>query len=670
MRIINNNDHHVSFRQIRRRRCLILFGVSVLVWLTGAWGGFVWIDHVEIEQAGYRVTDWEDFQLVWSVSLDAYLERESGSLQSIGGYYRPIYAMFVTADWALWGSKPFPYHLVNISVHALVVVFLYLLGTQLLASIRIGNTIAFAGTLLFAVHPFGVHSVTWISGRKDSLCALFAVAALIGFGRLLLRQERSSFRVATVLVSVLLLNVATLCKELAVVVPVFATIWVWFALGKNDHQSSSQPTARSFDTFVLLGLFWISSIGAIAFRKWNLGGIGLDVPYPSDSFVTNALVSVQLVGTYVQRTLLPLDPTIVDRWPVEIIGGTTGVLAALAFLGILSVMIWGLVRRRIEGLFACWFCIWLLPATGIVPLRHMYAERYLYPASWGLMLLACLLVSRWFERESTHRQTTIWFASPLAILFSVQTIIANQSWKSDQSLFRYAVLQDEHYAEGLSALALIELEEKKYDSSAAFSKRAIESANDETHRSYWSRFGTLSNAGLASYYVGDSGTARTMFELARDSRPANAISWYHLGLVAKAENDLDAAANYYRRAIEQKADHHLSRNNLGHIYLVLQQFDECVSVLKCTVDAQPSNSLALANIATAYLLRKDFSAAEQYFEIVVALDSGDAIDLAKLAWSEFEQDKGSEAKLHLAEARRIAPTDPTVLYVEQAFGGD
>lgn len=60
--------------------CLILSAVTAAVWATGAFGDFVWIDHVEIEQAGYRVTNVEDLKQVWSRSLDSYLERESGQL--------------------------------------------------------------------------------------------------------------------------------------------------------------------------------------------------------------------------------------------------------------------------------------------------------------------------------------------------------------------------------------------------------------------------------------------------------------------------------------------------------------------------------------------------------------------------------------------------------------
>ena len=91
----------------RRRRtwihCLLLAIASAAVWATGAAGEFVWIDHVEIEEAGYRVTDWDDFKLVWSTSLDGYLERGDGKFAASGGYYRPVYALLISLDWLMWG---------------------------------------------------------------------------------------------------------------------------------------------------------------------------------------------------------------------------------------------------------------------------------------------------------------------------------------------------------------------------------------------------------------------------------------------------------------------------------------------------------------------------------------------------------------------------------------
>ncbi len=640
--------------------CLILILIVAIVWMSGAGGGFVWIDHVEIEQAGYRVTSWWDFQRVWSVSLDGYLEREAGHFVAQGGYFRPIYALLISLDWEIWGDNPVAFHAVGILVHALVAAALFLLGLQLLGQQPHRVALSFSAALLFAVHPLGVHSVTWISGRKDSLCALFAIMALIGFGRLMSsRKKRSPWqRAMLILISVIALNLGMLCKELAIVTPAFATVWIWFAARNNNI---------SRDCYPLLGLFWMSSVLAIVYRKILLGGIGLSVDYPAESVTGNVLTSLNLVACYVFRILAPGQPTIVDRWPIREGLEAVDWFAVVFGLAILTALIWSIARRHLSGLMLCWFLIWLLPATGIVPLRHMYAERYLYPASWGLLFTAVILGHDLVQRLRGNLPIFFGVVASVAVLLMVQTIAANQRWKSDQSLFTHAVAQNEHYVEGLSALALLELQNQNYPRALEFAQAAIESVQDPAYRSYWSPFGVYTNAGLAAYYLGEFDQAKSYFQTAIQFRPSNPLSHYHLGLVAVASNELANAESCYRQAINLQPSHHLSRNNLGHLYLITQRFQQCIEILEPTVDAEPTNQLAHANIGTAYLLTDDFPNAQRHFEIVNQLAPDNAITLAKLAWSEFELGMESSAKQHLASASRILPDHPTVRHVQQKY---
>ena len=203
----------------KRSLHLIALGLAVgLIWLTGAGGEFVWIDHVEIEEGGYRVTSVDDFFQVWTTSLDAYLERQHGELETKGGYLRPLYACSISLDWLLWKGNPFGYHVVNILWHGLVVWGLYVLGQQLLGQQKHARQLAFVAALLFAIHPLDMHSVTWISGRKDSMCAALGIFSLIALGKLF-ESELAGFSLhrtmCWMLTGIAALAAALFCKELA-----------------------------------------------------------------------------------------------------------------------------------------------------------------------------------------------------------------------------------------------------------------------------------------------------------------------------------------------------------------------------------------------------------------------------------------------------------------------
>lgn len=139
--------------------CLAL--AVVLAYASALPGNFVWIDHVEIEQGGYRVLDAQDFGRLWTQTLDQYLERHEGQHESRGGYRRPVYGLSISLDWALWRNCTWCYHVENVFWHLLVMVGLYFLGLSMFGSVPAGPRVVFWATLLFAVHPLGIHSVTW-----------------------------------------------------------------------------------------------------------------------------------------------------------------------------------------------------------------------------------------------------------------------------------------------------------------------------------------------------------------------------------------------------------------------------------------------------------------------------------------------------------------------------
>ena len=84
---------------IRHRFCLlILLTASVLPFSSSLVNEFVWLDHLEIEEGGYRLVDPGDLSLMLTQPLDNYLERKHDSFEAEGGYWRPVYGLNLTLD--------------------------------------------------------------------------------------------------------------------------------------------------------------------------------------------------------------------------------------------------------------------------------------------------------------------------------------------------------------------------------------------------------------------------------------------------------------------------------------------------------------------------------------------------------------------------------------------
>ena len=103
--------------------------------------------------------------------------------------FRPVVNASYAIDRAIWGYRPFGFHLTSVLLHTLVSVLLYVLLLRALADSRerrgaVGRDdrdtwAALTGAVLFAVHPLMTQGAADISGRSELLCGLFFLAALL-----------------------------------------------------------------------------------------------------------------------------------------------------------------------------------------------------------------------------------------------------------------------------------------------------------------------------------------------------------------------------------------------------------------------------------------------------------------------------------------------------------
>ena len=130
--------------------------------------------------------------------------------------------------------RPFGYHLVNLLIHVINAGLVYFI---LLYSIERGNYTssptagfpAWAGALIFALHPLQTQAVSYIAQRAASLTASFYLAGLLCY----IRAGQPRGRIFYPL-SWLAGAAAMLCKEMAVTFPLAVIFWdVFFERNKT-----------------------------------------------------------------------------------------------------------------------------------------------------------------------------------------------------------------------------------------------------------------------------------------------------------------------------------------------------------------------------------------------------------------------------------------------------
>jgi tetratricopeptide (TPR) repeat protein len=94
---------------------------------------------------------------------------------TIVGGYTPLTTLSFSIENALYGMKPWVFHLNNLLLHLVCILLLFMLLRKLGLSLFVTGVT----TLLFAIHPMHVESVAWITERKDVLYGAFFLLSLI-----------------------------------------------------------------------------------------------------------------------------------------------------------------------------------------------------------------------------------------------------------------------------------------------------------------------------------------------------------------------------------------------------------------------------------------------------------------------------------------------------------
>jgi len=207
-----------------RRAASILLAVTLLVFQGVLAGAFVFddvpliVENPVVTSAGH----WRQifFGSIWSFRGAADLSH----------FYRPLQLFAYRLLYWLVGPNPAPFHLLELGIYAGTVCIVFGVGRALLRH----DLAAFAGALLWALHPLHVETVAWISGLGDASAALLVMVSFWLF----LRAERASDRrLAHHARAAGVYFAALLFKELALSFPLLILAYGFFLGGEERWRS-------------------------------------------------------------------------------------------------------------------------------------------------------------------------------------------------------------------------------------------------------------------------------------------------------------------------------------------------------------------------------------------------------------------------------------------------
>lgn len=133
-------------------------------------------------------------------------------------FYRPAMQLSIALDCAVWGLRPFGFHLTNVLLHLSCALLAWQIASLWLDPRR-GAVLA---AVVLAMHPMHSEAVFWISGRFDLLVSAALMLGVVQYLRAMEAQGSNRHRAAGfhLLGALSWFGVGLLCKETAVLFPV------------------------------------------------------------------------------------------------------------------------------------------------------------------------------------------------------------------------------------------------------------------------------------------------------------------------------------------------------------------------------------------------------------------------------------------------------------------
>jgi Flp pilus assembly protein TadD len=577
---------------------LLIFLVTGATFLPALHGEFLnWDDSVNfVANPHYRGLGWPQVEWMFTTTLM--------------GHYIPLTWLSFGLNFVLGGMSPWGYHAVTLVLHAANAMVVYLIARRLLAAgggalaghapgpVLLGGAFA---ALVFGVHPLRVESVAWITERRDVLCGLFFLLAILAY---LKGIERGDEGPAWRALSLAAFGAALLSKAAAMPLPAVLLVLDLYPLrrhgvGWRRLVVEKLPYAALAAATAVVAL--IALPRGTAVTSYESYGVAARI----------GMVAYSLVF-YPIKLVLPIRLSPMYELPARVDLMSWPFLPAL--LGVVVVTA-ALVRWRTRapaGLVAWTYsALMVLPVSGVVHAgSQLVNDRYSYLSGIGFAVLAgagVCWVLRLREQGRASRATVSVLAAGAALGVLALALAAwgqTHVWRDSETLWRWAVEMDSacslcHGNLG-AAITGTELGLARLDEAEAHLRRAI----------------TL--------------------------RPDNPIPYFNLGTLLSVRARYGEADAALRKYLELRPGAPSGLARLGLLYLLQGRLEEAVPLLQ-RARGLPAGSRSAPGAAAPSLAR------------AIGLAEDDPGALTLLGRALVEQGKPGDAMVALERAATLAP---------------
>jgi tetratricopeptide (TPR) repeat protein len=571
---------------------LVLVGLPLVAYLPAAGGDFIWDDDMYVvNNQALRTT--KGLYKIWFVP---------GGVPNI--QYYPLTLSSFWLEYHAWGLKPTAHHWVNICLHALNALLLWLVLR------RLAVPGAWLAAAVFALHPVHVESVAWITERKNVLSGFFYLAALWAYLHFVLDQAPvpSAWRHwRWYILSLVLFLAALLSKTIACSLPAALVLLLWWQRGRLTWRDLL-PLVPFFALGVGLGTatVWI--------EKDVLGGRGWEFDL---SPAERCLIAGRALWFYAGKLFWPEPLAFVyARWHID----TSAWWQYLFPIGALFLtgFLWAQRRRWGRGplVAVLFFGGTLIPALGffnVYPMRYSFvADHFQYLASIGLIALAAAVAYQQAGRLPFGLSSVApVFAGAVLLVLAILTWEQCSVYKDLKTLWTDTIRKDPECWMAHGNLASVLGEEGK-------SREAVEHLVTAL-RLYPRNPPAHYDLGVLYHRLGNIAEAKRCFATALEQEPHYARALQGMGTLLIQSGELEDGADHFARALALNPNSSTNHFNLGTALAALGRLDEARDHFEQARGLEPTKPEIEVPLGVVLLRSGDVPGAVESFRRAVEL---------------------------------------------------
>lgn len=385
-----------------------------------------------------------------------------GSHEYASSSYRPLQTLSYWLNQRFWGPDPAVYHATNLGLQGLAAVLLFFLIRKLLNS----KETAFWVSALFAVHPLQIAAVTYVSGRAESLAAIFMFSSFLFFCKA--QPHSAARRFFWMALSAAFFLAALLTKEVTMVLPaLFATYACIYKTYREGERWRWKPLVSDNLAYVAALAVYLT-VRLRVLGTMGQGGIG------SMSMSDRACSALMSIFEYVRLIFLPYGLHMAYQLPAPSIGAHL-ILAGALVCALLVTATW--IARRWPPVFLglLWFWIFLIPVLNLLVLVNgPMAEHWLYNPIVGFFIAAVTAFFVFSDRSAFFKRVSEAVLALAVLCLAATTYHSNPVWKDEISLYKNILKYTHYFAEIYNNLGVVYADKHRLNEAEECFQKALE----------------------------------------------------------------------------------------------------------------------------------------------------------------------------------------------------